>query len=162
MRGFTGKRVGTSFPISDEECKQIHASAVRVLEKGGMRCDDVRASKLSEKAGCKLENNGKLVKIPEKVINQALDKCPDQFIIYGREPKNDVVIGNGEIHFATLDKPFSKELCLDGTSWKTWGIQSDPYGIWNHRFSIGTPPHNICCQRGNGSYDASFYDNGTF
>ena len=42
MKGFTGKRVGTSFPITDEECKKIHAAAVRVLEKGGMRCDDGR------------------------------------------------------------------------------------------------------------------------
>ena len=63
MKGFTGKRVGTSFPITDEECKQIHEAAVRVLEKGGMRCDDPRASKLFEKAGCKVEQDGKLVKI---------------------------------------------------------------------------------------------------
>ena len=38
MKGFTGKRVGSSFPITDEEAKKIHAATVRVLEKGGMRC----------------------------------------------------------------------------------------------------------------------------
>lgn len=101
MKGFTGKRVGTSFPITDEECNQIHGAAVRVLEKGGMRCDDARASKLFEKAGCKLENGGKLVKIPEQVIAETLRKCPRQFTIYGRNPKYDVTIGNDEVHFAT-------------------------------------------------------------
>ena len=46
MKGFTGKLVGSLYPITEEECKQIHKSAVRVLEEGGMRCDDERAAKM--------------------------------------------------------------------------------------------------------------------
>ena len=38
MKGFTGKLVGSLYPITEEECKQIHQAAVRVLEEGGLRC----------------------------------------------------------------------------------------------------------------------------
>ncbi len=68
MKGFTGKGVGSSFAITDDDCRQIHAAVVRALEKGGMRCDDERAAKLYEKVGCTLADDGRLVKIPEKVI----------------------------------------------------------------------------------------------
>lgn len=110
MKGFTGNRVGTSFPITDEECKQIHAAAVRILEKGGVRCDDARASKLFEKVGCKLENDRKLIKIPGEVIDSALKTCPSQFTIYGRNPQYDVVIGNGEVHFASVTGRYLKDI----------------------------------------------------
>ncbi len=100
MQGFTGKLVGSTFPITDAECAQIHKAAVRVLEKGGMRCDDPRAAEMFKKAGCTIENNGELVKIPEKVIIDAFKKCPGQFTIYGRDEagENDITIGNGEVH----------------------------------------------------------------
>ncbi len=38
--------------ITEKECEQVHKAAVRVLEQGGMRCDDPRAAKMFEKAGC--------------------------------------------------------------------------------------------------------------
>ena len=102
MEGFTGKRVGSCFAITDDECKQIHAAIVRVLEKGGMRCDDPRAAELYKKVGCKVEDDGRLVKIPEAVIGAAFKTCPADFTIFGREPKHDVAIGKGEVHFATM------------------------------------------------------------
>ena len=68
MKGFAGKLVGSVYPITEEECARIHAAAVRVLEEGGMRCDDPRAARMFEAAGCTLENDDALIKIPEKVI----------------------------------------------------------------------------------------------
>jgi trimethylamine--corrinoid protein Co-methyltransferase len=103
MKGFTGKLVGSLDVITKEECQQIHAAAVRVLEEGGMRCDDERAAKMFEKVGCKIEDGGKLVKIPQQVIEDALKRCPNTFTVYGRQdPSRDCVIGNGEVHFATV------------------------------------------------------------
>jgi trimethylamine--corrinoid protein Co-methyltransferase len=110
MKGFTGKLVGSLYPITQEECKQIHRAAIRVLEEGGMRCDDPRAAKMFEKVGCTVENDGKLVKIPEKVVMKAFETCPSQFTIYGRRPENDVAIGNGEVHFATVTGRYLRDI----------------------------------------------------
>ncbi len=112
MKGFTGKLVGSLYPITDAECKKIHKSAIRVLEEGGMRCDDPRAAKMFEKAGCKLENDGKLVKIPEKVVMKAFETCPDKITIYGHDSKgkNDIVLGNDEVHFATVTGRYLRDI----------------------------------------------------
>ena len=112
MKGFTGKLVGSLFPITEEECGQVHKAAVRVLEQGGMRCDDQRAARMFEKEGCQLEDGGKLVKIPEKVIMEAFRKCPRGFTIYGRDEtgNNDVQIGNGEVHFATVTGRYLRDI----------------------------------------------------
>jgi trimethylamine--corrinoid protein Co-methyltransferase len=103
MKGFAGKLVGSVYPITEEECARIHAAAVRVLEEGGMRCDDPRAARMFEAAGCTLENDDALIKIPEKVIMGALDQCPETFTLHGRnDPSLDCSIGTGEVHFCTV------------------------------------------------------------
>ena len=104
MKGFTGKLVGSVYPITEAECGKVHKAAVRVLEEGGMRVDDPRAAEMFKKAGCTVEKDGTLVKIPEKVIMKAFETCPATFTIYGRDEagENDIAIGNGEVHFATV------------------------------------------------------------
>ncbi|MCP4766931.1 MAG: hypothetical protein GY875_11735 [Gammaproteobacteria bacterium] len=103
MKGFDGKLVGSVYPISREECQRVHDAAIRVLEQGGVRCDDERAATMFEDAGCTLENNRKLIKFPEKAVMDALDKCPSSFTLHGRnDPGLDCSIGTGEVHFCTV------------------------------------------------------------
>lgn len=103
MKGFDGKLVGSVYPITTEECESVHAAAIRVLEQGGLRCDDERAAKMFEDAGCTLENNRELVKFPENVVMDALGQCPGSFTLHGRnDPDLDCSIGTGEVHFCTV------------------------------------------------------------
>ncbi len=103
MRGFDGKLVGSVYPITRDECQMVHDAAIRVLEQGGVRCDDERAAKMFEDAGCTLENNRELIKIPEKVVIDALEKCPGSFTLFGRnDPTHDCSIGTGEVHFCSV------------------------------------------------------------
>lgn len=112
MQGFKGKLVGSLFSVTAEECKRIHEAAITVLEKGGMRCDDPRAAEMFRKAGCTVEDDGKLVKIPEKVVMEAFQKCPSQFTIFGRDDdgNNDIQIGNDEVHFATVTGRYLRDI----------------------------------------------------
>ncbi|HCV21659.1 MAG TPA: hypothetical protein DF863_09420, partial [Gammaproteobacteria bacterium] len=103
MEGFAGKLVGSVHPISEAECARVHAAALRVLAEGGVRCDDPRAGRMFEAAGCTLENDGELVKIPESVVMDALAQCPGPFTLYGRNDSTlDCSIGTGEVHFCTV------------------------------------------------------------
>ncbi len=103
MDGFSGKMVGSAYPITAAECQRIHDAAVRVLEEGGMRCDDPRAAKMFAAVGCTIEQDGELIKIPEKVIMDALAKCPSSFTLHGRnDPSLDCSIGTGEVHFCSV------------------------------------------------------------
>ena len=103
MKGFSGKLVGSVYPITEDECERVHAAAIRVLEEGGMRCDDPRAAKMFDAAGCKLENDGALITFPEKVVMDALGQCPKSFTLHGRNDSSlDCSIGTGEVHFCTV------------------------------------------------------------
>ncbi len=95
--------VGSAYPITAAECQRIHDAAVRVLEEGGMRCDDPRAAKMFAAVGCTIEQDGELIKIPEKVIMDALAKCPSSFTLHGRnDPSLDCSIGTGEVHSCSV------------------------------------------------------------
>ncbi len=103
MKGFTGKLVGSNFPITGDECQRVHDAALRVLADGGMRCDDERAARMFEAAGCTIESGGELIKFPEKVIMDALARCPSTFTVHGRnDPSLNCEIGVGEVHFASV------------------------------------------------------------
>jgi trimethylamine--corrinoid protein Co-methyltransferase len=112
MEGFRGKLVGSMYPITEAERKKIHKAAIRVLDEGGMRCDDPRASEMFKKAGCTLQNDGALVKIPEKVVMKAFETCPGTFTIYGRDEagENDMNIGKGEVHFGTVTGRYLRDI----------------------------------------------------
>ena len=103
MEGFNGRLVGSVYPITPDECKMVHDAAIRVLQEGGVRCDDERAAKMFEAVGCTLENDRQLVKISEKVVMAALETCPSNFTLHGRnDPSKDCSIGTGEVHFCTV------------------------------------------------------------
>lgn len=103
MKGFTGKLVDSAYPITDAECEKIHNAAVQVLERGGVRCECPWSTEIYRKGGCKIENDGKLVKIPEKVINECMARIPKSFTLYGRHDSDlDVEIRRGEVHFCTV------------------------------------------------------------
>ncbi len=90
-------------PVSEAECAKVHAAAVRVPAEGGIRCDDPSASRMFEAVGCTLESGGTLVKIPERVIMDALAQCPESFTLYGRNnPTLDCSFGTGEVHFCPV------------------------------------------------------------
>jgi len=111
MKGYAGKLVGSLSPITAEECRQVHDAALRVLERGGMRCDDERAARMFDRAGCTLESGGALVKIPERVVMDALARCPGSFTLHGRnDPALDCSIGTGEVHFCTVTGRYIEDL----------------------------------------------------
>lgn len=111
MKGFEGKLVGALRAITAEECARVQAAAIRVLEEGGMRCDDERAARMFEAAGCRLEEDRRLVKIPERVVLEALERCPSSFTLHGRnDPSLDCSIGTGEVHFATATGRYVEDL----------------------------------------------------
>ena len=58
----------------------------------------------TRKSAVRLKTTGRLIKIPEPVIDAAFKTCPDDFTIYGRESMNDVAIGKAEVHFATMTR----------------------------------------------------------
>lgn len=77
--------------ISDEGARKIDAATREILTEYGMKVSDAEARKIFKDAGCEVDEETQMVKIPEFLINKALDAAPTRFHIYGRDDKNTLV-----------------------------------------------------------------------
>ena len=77
--------------LSEEEIRQLHAYAIRLLEEVGMRMPLEEAQELLAGAGAKIMDDN-VVRIPEKMVRSALETVAkrDDVVLYGRDKKHDV------------------------------------------------------------------------
>lgn len=85
-------------PLTSDELYEIHCSSLEVLEKIGVRVDEPEALALLDKAGCEVDMERGLVKIPQYLVREAIHKTPNTVTLCGRSKKNDLKFGTGEVH----------------------------------------------------------------
>jgi trimethylamine--corrinoid protein Co-methyltransferase len=69
--------------VTQDEIEQIHLATLDILENVGNTCYSEKALEYLKKAGCRV--NGKLVKIPAGMVQEALDKAPKRLTIYNQK-----------------------------------------------------------------------------
>jgi len=84
-------RVRTSF-LDQHEIDLIHAQSVRCLEEMGIKVNSESILELLEKSGAVVDYSAMVAKIPEKMVNQALDSVQKEFSLCARDPKRDLKI----------------------------------------------------------------------
>lgn len=77
--------------ISDSGARMIDAVSREILAEYGMRVSDAEARGIFRDAGCDVDEETEMVKIPGFLINKALDSAPSRFHVYGRDDKNTLV-----------------------------------------------------------------------
>lgn len=85
-------------PLTSDELYKIHCASLEVLEKVGVKVDEAEALALLDKAGCDVDMKRKLVKIPQYLIREAMDKTPNTVTLCGRSKENDLKFGTGRVH----------------------------------------------------------------
>jgi len=91
--------------LSREEIEQIHAASLAVLAEVGIKVDYRKAQELFREAGCTVDEETQSVKIPEKVLMEAIGRAPRQFTLYGADPEFKLEIGGDSVNFAGLGTP---------------------------------------------------------
>lgn len=91
--------------LSKEEIEQIHAASMEVLAEVGVKVDYRKARELFQEAGCMVDEAARSVKIPEKVLLEAVRRAPRQFTLYGADPGFSLEIGGEHTQFAALGTP---------------------------------------------------------
>ena len=69
--------------ITKDQIEELHLAALDVLENVGNICHSEIALSYLEKAGCRI--NGKLVKVPAGIAQQAINTAPKRVTIYNRK-----------------------------------------------------------------------------
>jgi trimethylamine--corrinoid protein Co-methyltransferase len=96
--------------LSKEEVERIHAASMEVLETVGIKVDYAVARDLFRQAGAQVDDEAQSVRIPEKLVRQAIEQAPRQFKLYGSDGNLEMQIGGDAVQFAALGTPTA---CLD-------------------------------------------------
>ena len=84
--------------FTPDELAGIHLGTLDVLERTGVWVEDEEAREILAGAGARVQADG-VVKIPGHVVEDAIRSTPSRFVMYGRDPKHDVVLEDGRVNF---------------------------------------------------------------
>jgi trimethylamine--corrinoid protein Co-methyltransferase len=71
----------------------IHQASLDILENAGATFLTPRAQEVLAAAGATVNSKTGNVKIPPSLVKETLQKCPNDFRLYGRNPKHDLLLG---------------------------------------------------------------------
>ena len=101
--------------FTPDELTDIHNATLDVFERTGVYVGSAEAQELFHGAGCKVEADG-IVKIPAHVVEDAIRSTPSRLVMYGRDPKHDIVLEDGRVGFTNFGEginvvdPYTGEL----------------------------------------------------
>ena len=103
MTGFGRSGLKNAYlqPLTNEELSRIHLSSMEVLGKTGILVYDEEILELLSIAGCEVDKAKNLVRIPEKIVEEAIDKAPGMITLCGRDEEKDMHLGDGKLYVRT-------------------------------------------------------------
>jgi trimethylamine--corrinoid protein Co-methyltransferase len=78
---------------------RILEEAFQLMMKPGIKVQYAEARELLSSAGCEVDEDSQVVRIPESVARKALETVPSQFVLYDREGNPKVTYGGDSVHF---------------------------------------------------------------
>jgi trimethylamine--corrinoid protein Co-methyltransferase len=97
-------RGGAYRPLAERDVERIHHAALEVLEKVGMGDPVPELEELALARGARLTASGRLA-FPRALVEDVIAGAGRGFVLHGREPRNDIDLGDGRLHFATNGVP---------------------------------------------------------
>ena len=89
--------------FSDDDIQRIDYATRDVLANYGVQVSDEEGLQIFKDAGCEVNFETKMVKIPSKLINQALSTAPEGVWIYGRDDENTYkLVHNGPVYYTNF------------------------------------------------------------
>ena len=99
LKGFSRVGLKGSYlqPLSVDELYKIHVSSLEILERRGVLVYEPEAVDVFKKAGCDVQEN-KMVKIPQYLVKESINKAPSSVTLCGRDREHDFTVGNGQFY----------------------------------------------------------------
>ncbi len=76
--------------LSEEEKNQVHERSLKILARTGVRVDTARGRQILKEAGAQVDENTRVVRFPQNLIEQALDSATKKFTLGARRPGWDL------------------------------------------------------------------------
>lgn len=88
-------------PLTSEEIQKIHQTTMKVLEEVGFEVQHNEAFEMFKKAGAQVDSESRRVRVKEPLVQDLISSVPSQVTLYGRDSKNDLHLGSGNVYFTT-------------------------------------------------------------
>ncbi len=79
-------RLGLNF-LSEDEKQRIHKDSIKILSQVGVKFMSKKALKILEKNGAGVDYDTRIAKMPEEMVDEALDRAPKSFVLGARNPE---------------------------------------------------------------------------
>jgi trimethylamine--corrinoid protein Co-methyltransferase len=93
-------RITTEF-LNQQEINLIHNQSIQCLREIGVKVHSKPVLEILEKNGASVDFDEMIVKIPETMVNQALESVKKEFSLCARDPKRDLKIPTDSIPWMT-------------------------------------------------------------
>ena len=103
-------KMGTSFPflrlLTPEDLKLIDQTGRLILERVGIRIFDSSFLDRLKKAGAQVDYDEQRVRFEGDWLDEILNRAPSSFVLYSRDGKNDLHLGEGNVYFGNGGRVF--------------------------------------------------------
>jgi trimethylamine---corrinoid protein Co-methyltransferase len=102
--------------FSNDELEEIHLATLEVLENTGVFVEDPEAIELFQNGGAKVDQDSKVVKLQQYMVEEAIASAPSKLFLAGRTPENDIILESNRVGFTTFGEgvkvrdPYTGEL----------------------------------------------------
>jgi trimethylamine--corrinoid protein Co-methyltransferase len=87
--------------LTPEEIRRIHTASLDVIETTGIRFPSKRALDIWEEHGAQVDRNSSIVKVPGKIIEEALKLAPPTYNLAARSPEQDLPLDGNHVYLGT-------------------------------------------------------------
>lgn len=85
--------------LRNEDLDALHEATLQLMEEYGLQIHGKEALDILAGAGCEVDYDTDRVKFPRNLVNDAIESCPEEYTLCGRNPKNDTVIGGKRVAY---------------------------------------------------------------
>ncbi len=89
--------------LSDEEVRRIHTATLDLIESVGIKFPLPRALDILEAHGARIDREAQVARIPGQVVEAALSRAPETYVLAGRDPsnENDLPLDGAHVYLGT-------------------------------------------------------------
>lgn len=88
--------------FSPDELYKIHLATLEVMQKTGLYVGDAEALDILAGGGAIVDRKNQIVKFPPHLVEEAIRSAPSKILLYGRNPKHDIVLEAKRVHVSTF------------------------------------------------------------
>ena len=92
---------GTYKPLTEEDISLIHQNAMRIIEEVGFQVHSETGRKLFKEAGAWVDEDKRLVRVPQEMATQLIKTAPSEVTLCGRDEKHDILLGGSRVYTGT-------------------------------------------------------------